>query len=208
MKPPSSTAKIDWAVAKRALPGQPVSGDMHLVHPHEHGVLLAVIDGLGHGPEATRAAETAVDALRRQPGDSVHALANRCHAALSQTREVVMTLVALNEADHTITWGGIGNVEALLFRHDSGGVASPESALLRGGTVGGSQLPAFYASVIPINPGDLLILASDGIRPDFDQDVLVKSPPQRIADHILNKYFKGTDDALVLVVRFNGADHE
>ena len=203
MKLPNSPGPIDWAVAQTALPGQSVSGDLHLVQSYERGTLLAVVDGLGHGPEATLAAEVAVDTLRAQAGDTVHSLIKRCHAALSQTRGVVLTLATVDEIDHTITWCGIGNVEALLIRHDLTGLPSTESALLRGGTVGAdAQLPDLYASVIPVNSGDVLIFASDGIDPDFDHDVPVKSPPQRIADHIMQKYFKGSDDALVLVVRF------
>jgi serine phosphatase RsbU (regulator of sigma subunit) len=197
---------VDWAVAQKAAPGQTVSGDLHLTQPHERGVLLAVVDGLGHGPEASRAAIIAIDALRQQPGDSVHALTNRCHAALTHTRGVVMTLASFDSADRTITWCGIGNVEARLFRHDANGTTSLESALLRGGTVG-SQLPVLYASVIPVYPGDVLIFASDGIRPDYEHDVPLRSPPQRIADHLMQKYYKGTDDALVLVARFNGTNH-
>jgi len=34
------------------MPGQAVSGDMHLVRPFEDGVLVALVDGLGHGEEA------------------------------------------------------------------------------------------------------------------------------------------------------------
>ncbi|SDS41209.1 Stage II sporulation protein E (SpoIIE) [Opitutus sp. GAS368] len=205
MKPTSLTHPVDWAVAQKATPGQTVSGDRHLVQPHGRGVLLAVVDGIGHGPEAGRAAAIAVDALLQQPGDSVHALTKRCHAALALTRGVVMTLVALDLDDRTITWCGVGNVEARLFRVEAG-FTTPESALLRGGTVG-SQLPVLYANVIPVNPGDVLIMVSDGIRPDYEHDVPVKGPPQRIADHILQKYYKGTDDALVLVARINETNH-
>ena len=193
-------------MAQRSAPGQTVSGDQYLVQAHARGVLLAVIDGLGHGPEASHAATVAVAALRQQPGDSVHTLANRCHAALTRTRGVVMTLASLDTTDRTITWCGIGNVEARLFRHETGGASGMESALLRGGTVG-SQLPVLYASVIPVNPGDVLIFASDGIRLDYEHDVPVKSPPQRIADHILQRYFKGSDDGLVLVARIEGTNH-
>ena len=207
MTPITNTPHLaDWAVAQKATPGQTVSGDLHLVQPHERGLLLAVVDGLGHGPEASRVAAIAVDALRQQPGDSVHALTKRCHTALAQTRGVVMTLASLDTVDRTITWCGVGNVEARLFRAEAGGTTLPESALLRGGTVG-SQLPVLYASVIPVNPGDVLIMASDGIRPDYEHDVPVKSPPQRIADHLLQKSLKGSDDALVLVARFNGTNH-
>lgn len=202
----NSPRLVDWAVAQKAAPGQTVSGDLHLVQPHERGVLLAAVDGLGHGPEASLAATAAVEALGRQPGDSVHALTKRCHEALLHTRGVVMTLATFDAADRTITWCGVGNVEARLFRHDPGAASTPESALLRGGTVG-SHLPVLYASVIPVNPGDVLILVSDGIRPEYEHDVPFKSPPQRIADQIMQKYFKGTDDALVLVARFEGTNH-
>ena len=51
---------IDWGVAARPLEGQAVSGDLHLVKPLDDGVLLAVVDGVGHGGEAVAAARAAV----------------------------------------------------------------------------------------------------------------------------------------------------
>jgi negative regulator of sigma-B (phosphoserine phosphatase) len=197
---------IEWAVAQRALPGQGVSGDLHLVAFHPRGVLLAVVDGVGHGPEATRAAETAVGVLRRQPAESVLALVQRCHEALRPTRGVVMTLASLDTGAETISWLGVGNVEGHLYRAN-GTFPACETALLRGGLVG-AQLPSLSASVAPVHPGDLLVLASDGIRSDFEQSAVARGPPQRVADHVLQKYFKGTDDALVLVVRYLGLAHE
>lgn len=201
-----SVPVIEWAVAQRALPGQAVSGDLSLVEPHPDGALLAVVDGIGHGPEATRAAETAVQTLLSRPGESVHALVNRCHEALRPTRGVVMTLASINANDDTITWLGVGNVEGCLFRAN-GLSPAREGVLLRGGMVG-AQLPALYASVAPIHPGDLIVLTSDGIRGGFEPGVAIQSPPQRIADQILQKHFKGTDDALVLVARYLGRPHE
>lgn len=194
-------------MAHRALPGQGVSGDLHLVEPFPKGVLLAAVDGVGHGPEATLAAKIAVDTLRSCPAESVHSLVKRCHAALKNTRGVVMTVASWNGLDGTMTWLGVGNVEGLLFRCD--GTTSPvcENVLLRGGLVG-AQLPALYANVVPIIPGDLLILASDGIRNDFEHAVVTKAAPKRIADHILEQHFKGTDDALVLVARYLGWSHD
>ena len=50
------TPCIEWAVATQPLPGPSVSGDLHLVEPFAHGALVAVVDGLGHGDEATAAA--------------------------------------------------------------------------------------------------------------------------------------------------------
>jgi len=202
-----SSNPVDWAFAQRALPGEEISGDLPLVQDYSDGVLFAVVDGVGHGPEATRAATIAIEQLRAHAQQSVHSLFNLCHVALNQTRGAVMTVASFDALDRTITWCGIGNVEGLLFRAETPAGAPPsERALLRGGLLG-EQLPLFSASVVPVYPGDLMILASDGLRPEFEQDVPVRLPPQRIADHILAKYFKGTDDALVLVARFLESSH-
>ena len=69
----------------------------------------------------------------------------------------------------------------------------------------GYQLPALQASVVSIAPGDLLIFATDGIRVGFTQGLVTTDPPQQVADHILNRFSKNTDDAVVLVVRYLGA---
>lgn len=52
---------IEWSVAARPMAGQTVSGDRHVVQFFEQGVLLAVIDGVGHGNEAHAVAEIAAE---------------------------------------------------------------------------------------------------------------------------------------------------
>src|SRR5205814_9273794 len=63
-------ALIEWGVASLALPGEAESGDRHLVKPVGTGVLVAVVDGLGHGAEAASAAKAAVAALERHATES------------------------------------------------------------------------------------------------------------------------------------------
>jgi serine phosphatase RsbU (regulator of sigma subunit) len=198
---------IDWGVAAQPLPGQAVSGDLHLVQPFEHGVLLAVVDGVGHGNEATAAAQAAIAILEKHAPESVITLVERCHEALTKTRGAVMTLASLHTWEKTITWLGVGNVEGRLLRGDSNASHPAESVLLRSGLVG-FQLPALHASVLPVAPGDLLIFATDGIHVGFADEVNLGDKPQPIADHILSRHFKGNDDALVLVARYLGVRHE
>lgn len=196
---------IDWGVAASALPGQTQSGDLHLVKSVTTGVLLAVVDGLGHGGEAATAARTAVATLDEHASESVLALLQRCHWALKGTRGVVMSLAFADRQQHALTWVGVGNVECMLF-HAAGAPSSrPARASLvtRGGIVG-SELPQVRAQVLPLAAGDLLIFATDGIRDGFGDGLQFEAPPQQLAEHILNQYGKGTDDALVLVARYRG----
>lgn len=195
---------LHWGVAGRAVPGQDVSGDLHLVEPTPAGALVAVVDGLGHGDKATAAARTAVNILREDPSRPVVELIQRCHEALVKTRGAVMTLASFNSRERSVVWLSVGNVAGLLLRADAKATPHCESAILRGGVVG-YQLPPLYPSVHPVCPGDLLILVSDGIRDGFEQGVIATDAPQQIADRVMGRFFKGTDDALVLVVRYLGA---
>jgi negative regulator of sigma-B (phosphoserine phosphatase) len=198
---------MDWSIASRPIAGEVVSGDLHLVKPFDHGVLVAVVDGVGHGDEATAAAQSAVAILESHSNESVISLVRRCHEALTESRGVVMTVASLNALENTITWLGVGNVEGRVLRADRSATHPAESVLLRGGLVG-YQLPALQASVIPVTAGDVLILATDGIRDTFADNLGMSEAPEHMASHILERHFKGTDDALVLVARYLGMHHE
>lgn len=192
---------ITWGVASRPLRGHDISGDLHLVKPLPGGVLLAVLDGIGHGEEAAAAARAAVDVLETSVEHELPSLVGRCHAALTRTRGVVMTLAFLNPMTGTLTWLGVGNVEALLVRANPAVKPGMERALLRSGLVG-YHLPVLRESTVSINPGDLVVFATDGIEPGFAHRWERSAPAQEVADQIMGAHFRGTDDALVLVVRY------
>lgn len=209
---------IEWSVATQAAPGEEVSGDLHMVKPfrgdsidggparqHHDGVLVAVMDGLGHGEEAATAARMAVATLEERPYESVIALLRRCHQKLVGTRGLVMSLASFDGQDETMTWTGLGNVEGILLRKGGEQADHPaREALVTRGGIAGYQLPLLRAYVLPVQPGDTLILSTDGIDVGFADKVILEDSPQQIADRILDTYRKGIDDALVLVARWNG----
>lgn len=194
---------LDWSVAARALPGQAVSGDLHVVAPWREGVLIGVVDGLGHGDEATAAARIAVAVLEQHAGESVITLVQRCHQALQRSRGVVMTLASIDTAEDTVSMLGIGNVETVLCRADPEARPRRESVLLRGGVVG-YQLPALHASILPLRGGDVLVFATDGVREDFAELIQPAEPTAQIVERIMAKKFRGSDDGLVLGCRYLG----
>lgn len=201
------SAVLDWAVAWAAHPGEKVSGDIHVVRPFEGGALVAVLDGVGHGPEAARAARRAAQVLERHAGESVIMLARRCHEALVGTRGAVASLAAFNTAEHTMSWLGIGNVTGVVLRGDGQSSQHVAEVLHRGGVVG-LELPWLQAALITVARGDLLLLATDGIRPEFVEAVNPAQAPQRLVDDLLARYRSPTDDALVLAARYTGEPEE
>jgi len=112
-----------------------------------------------------------------------------------------MSLALFHGSDDTVTWLGVGNVEGFLLHRDAHGVPGHEALLLRAGIVG-DRLPRLSASVLQVGYGDVLIFATDGIRPGFTDNVNLEESPQQIADRILTQYGLETDDALVLAARY------
>jgi negative regulator of sigma-B (phosphoserine phosphatase) len=178
------------------------SGDAHVVRQLPEGILAAVIDGVGHGDEAADAARIAGDTLTASPHEDAVSLVWRCHEALKATRGVVMTLLFLSPSG-ALTWIGVGNIEGVIFRCDSSGRVRATHVVLRGGVVG-HRLPPLRAECMTLLPHDTVILATDGIRPEFSDEFVPGEEPQTIANHILARYRKGNDDALVLVGRCLG----
>lgn len=194
---------VHWGVATLALEGQTESGDLHLVQPVQDGVLVAVLDGLGHGEEAAAAARLAVSTLERYSEEPPLSLLQRCHLALKGSRGVVMSVARFDVPRGTMTWLGVGNVEGVLHHVNWSERSGRASLVTRGGIVGG-EVPAVQAAVIPVGAGDTLVFATDGISGNFLADVSAREEPQRLADQILARHGKGTDDALVLVARYLG----
>jgi len=197
-----STGLVEWGAAGLALPGQAENGDRHVVRPFAGGVLAAVVDGLGHGHEAAEAARMAVATLEQFPFEPLPTLFRRCHERLRGTRGVVMSAASFRAGERTMLWLGVGNVEGVIKRATPRSPSS-DRLLLRGGVVG-SYLPRLDVSLLPAHPGDMLIFASDGVRSSFADEEPRALPPQRAADRILARHGRGTDDALVLIVRYLG----
>jgi phosphoserine phosphatase RsbX len=194
---------IEWGWAGRALEEQ--SGDLHVVVSFDGGALVALLDGLGHGPEAAAAVQAARPPLEAHACEPVVALVQRCHEALRGTRGAVMSVASFHVIDASMTWTGVGNVDCILFR----AVGDPrqrghEAISTRGGVVG-YRLPLLREARFALSRGDTLVMATDGIRSTFAAGVAMEYSPQEIAEAILVQYAKGSDDAHVVVARYLGA---
>jgi hypothetical protein len=194
---------IEYGVARLALPGQKESGDQHVVSSNRSGVLLAAVDGIGHGQEAANAAKAATSILKGGINEPVISLVGHCHERLRSTRGVVMSLASIDISHRLMTWLGVGNVKAVLMRADAKPGNGLETLLLRGGVVG-AQLPPLQATVLPIAKGDTVYFVTDGVGGDFADSLTARENPQRAADRILDQFQSGNDDALVLVARLIG----
>ncbi len=193
-------------MAARPRPGENVCGDQAIaVGIDSRAALFGVLDGLGHGPEAAKAAKAAVDTLTNARGERVEVLVQLCHRVLSGTRGAAMTLARVDFDAGKMYWTGVGNVSANLVAKDASGINVRSCARLAAGIVGYRIPEISPAQVVPIRTGDLIVIASDGIAEDHLDHIDFAGSATAIAEHILSKHSKDTDDALVLAARHRGA---
>jgi serine/threonine protein phosphatase PrpC len=200
--PASEPAALDWAVTASALDGD-TSGDLHLIIPGHSQSLVCVMDGLGHGHDARLASRECAEILKAHRGAPLLELVQHAHEGLRGTRGVAMTLALIDPVSGQLEWVAVGNVEGLVLRQGLPRGAMHDAVVLRGGVVG-YRLPPLKVSRVALAPNDLLVFASDGIKSGFSAGLDLSLGVQELADDIARRFTKGSDDALVLVVRYLG----
>ncbi len=187
------------------MPSEFTSGDQGIaVDLGGEAALFGLVDGLGHGPEAATAALRAVDAIKRASSERLEVLVQLCHRMLGGTRGVAMTLARVDFAANTLTWTGVGNVTADLVAKAPTGIEVRSSARLTAGIVG-YRIPEIRpAQTVSIRPGDLLVISTDGIAEDYLEHIDFAAYAVVIAEELLGKHAKETDDAMVLTARHRG----
>ena len=188
---------ITWGAVCRAKQGQSISGDVYVVQEYAEGrVLISIIDGLGGGSEAERAARLAAQMLEQFPDYPLQDLIRRSHTALHATRGAVIGVLRLELASSHATYVGVGNIGVQVYSRQ------PIKPISKNGILG-FRLPTLLELRYVYDPGDIFVLYSDGVSSSFAQDnkIDIKQPPQRMAEQILASYGKHTDDATVVAIK-------
>jgi hypothetical protein len=138
----------------------------------------------------------ALEALAAHPGLGPVQALQLCHQALVGSRGAVISIASIDAQQKMLSYAGVGNVEARLWRPDH-----EERPMIYRGIVG-STMRTLRTFEFPLGDRWLLLMYSDGIRDRFRIDELqaqVGAHPQALADAILEEWSRPTDDATILV---------
>lgn len=190
---------FDWCAKSRALDGQGVSGDGFRLVEDGRTCVVAVIDGLGHGPEANDAA-TAIGAAIRADAAGPAEIVERCHRAAQRTRGAAVAVAWVRVEEGILSLVGVGNVEVVVHRRGGASLRFVQQA----GVVG-YRLPRLRARTVQMGAGDWLLMATDGIAPDFAGSAamyLAGSDAPGVVGPLFDRHARATDDALLWGGRF------
>jgi serine phosphatase RsbU (regulator of sigma subunit) len=186
-------ASITIAVASRPHPTETVNGDTWAIDWHDGACRIAVVDGLGHGPQAAAAALAAREALAAHPDLLPAAALMLLHTALRGTRGAAISIAHVDPASGSLTYAGVGNVEARLWQD-----GKAQRLLAYRGIVG-SVLPTVRAFTSPLTAPWLLALHTDGVSARFELEATAPAALQAAADDLLACWGRGTDDATIVL---------
>ena len=164
--PPRISRVSGGEVAGNVLPSYEVAGDWFDVVENEHGVWVALADGLGPSTRAAAASAVALGALRasRRSGASIAETLLVMHQTLAEMpgrgAEMTAMLAQWDPISHELRLANCGHVSPLVLR-DGGEVEAVDLGPSRG--LGGRSTPKPSECHIRLVSGDRLLLVSDGV---------------------------------------------
>jgi negative regulator of sigma-B (phosphoserine phosphatase) len=183
----------------RPCQGEYLSGDAVVVRPLEQGLFVAIVDVLGHGPEAHELTHVIDAYLARYGSADVSGLMTRLHQHLKGTRGAAVGLCAIDAASGRIDYAGIGNTVMRRF-------GKVETRLVSQDGVLGQNMRTPLHQTLQLNPGDLIVLYTDGVSDRFtsnDYPGVLRHAPKEVASNIVQRFGKGHDDAACIAVRYS-----
>ena len=184
-------------IAKRALM-EPHCGDQAGCWQSNGETVLCIIDGLGHGEGAEVAALAALNFVKHhhEPLNKVFAT---CDKALRHTRGVAMGIAVIDQTAEILTYAGIGNTRAVIFRNDKRNINLSSNY----GIVGGGYRH-LNLETVPLASDDMVLLYTDGFPEIIDlsaYDDEMMADLERLAETILMDWRRETDDAGILIFK-------
>ena len=160
-----------------------------------------LIDGLGHGLQASEASELGVAAAAEAGELAVEEIIGRMHARMGRSRGGAAAVFCFDGVTRQAQFAGIGNISAAV--HEGGASRGLPS---HPGIVGGNyrRVQAFGFEV----PTDgLLLMHSDGLQARWSfapYEGLAYRHPALVAAVLQRDFTRGRDDTGILAIRLGG----
>lgn len=191
--------KLETGSFVRTANGHFVGGDLAIVRSFEKYLFLALVDVLGHGPQAySTALELEEVILDWDDKFDILALMKALHDHQTQGRGAVISLCTIESLSGDVRYVGIGNATCRTMGEH------PHHMLTREGVVGHTlRTPSIER--MTLDQHDLLLLYSDGVSSHFEMDEpsqLYFDPLNSVARCVVEQFGRTHDDASCIAVRY------
>lgn len=174
----------------RAAPGEVICGDAGAYWQRDGVMILALVDGLGHGPLAADAAQKAMHFVEHEWTPDVSALFGRCNEVLARTRGAAAAVAVIDPAKLTLTFAGVGNVKAAIL-DDAVRLLASDPGIVGGG------FSRVTTQSLGLSAGSTVVLWTDGIQGHVAFDEMpqyIRANPEAVCAHLAGRYASERDD--------------
>lgn len=182
-------------------PGETACGDAMGIKRNSGNMMLLLGDGLGHGVEAAKVADTAVKAFHESNETDPVEMIRHIHQAVRKTRGLVATVANFDYTSKNWQVCGVGNIACRI-----GNIQQTKVCLPYNGIIGMNIPTSMNNQVMAYLPEQMIILCSDGLKSRLE---LYKSPAiykydgSILAAALYKDYGRQTDDMSVVVGKIN-----
>jgi anti-sigma regulatory factor (Ser/Thr protein kinase) len=189
--------EINISVISRPYPGNKVNGDAYYIKEGNNKVIIALIDGLGHGIGAHEAANTAKKLIEENNYKNLQELLLSIDKGMKGSRGAVIGMCIINKDTQSFQYGSIGNVELRYIINNK-----TQKFIASNGTLGISLNNRFKIQESSYEKGGILVMNTDGISNKWeynDYKAIPLSNPGFLSNMIFRHFARNNDDATVLV---------
>jgi anti-sigma regulatory factor (Ser/Thr protein kinase) len=178
--------------------GETACGDAWAMQPHAEGATFMVVDGLGHGIEASRAAGMALDVLFKHPEAPAIRLLDLAHGKLRASRGAAIAILRHERARGELAFAGLGNISVTVVEGET------RHAMVSHNGIVGHNMARSEEYRYPWPRGALLVAHSDGLESRWDLAAfpgVTSHHPAVIAGAMYARHTRKRDDVVVMVAR-------
>ena len=189
--------ELDAAMYSRPCQGERVNGDTAMIERRDHLQMIAVIDGLGHGPEAHRVSSAARDFLKQRWSLDVVDTMHKLHGELRGSLGAVAGIAVIDSRSGQVHFSGIGNISYRVFGQRNLRLMSMAGNL-------GHQIRSPRQEQHTLSDDEVILVYSDGISDRFelqDYPQILYQSADTIARTVVERFGKHHDDATCIALR-------
>lgn len=194
--------QLNIAAVSVPKPGEKFCGDGYEIkyNPENHIFEILILDGLGHGTEAFKAAQAALKVFTDVNETDPHLILRQIHQSIKNTRGAVGMALHYNFKQQILFYCGVGNISGKFVGYDG-----DKNLLSFNGIIGHILSPRIHDQQSSWTRGRLLILHSDGINSRWDlakYPQIQKHDPALIAGCLYRDFNRATDDVTIIVSKY------
>lgn len=182
-------------------PGETECGDGMFVTVTKDHLKLFLGDGLGHGKEAAKAVIQAGEAFSEYEEVEPGQIIRHMNKAVKKTRGLVGTVAVFDLKEKIWRICGVGNISTRINSH-----TSAKNYMSYNGIIGMNVPNTLNAQEIPYEPGQHLIMCSDGLKSRWDAvkyPAIMRYDLSIVSASILKEFARHTDDMAVVTCKIN-----